>query len=88
MAYCSEISCDTGDLTLDQVLLRLFAVDSNGCIGIKLVWLWGEDCDGFESLDACAQVVTVEEAVKQAIVSDGCDGWGLGAFFVAPADPE
>jgi len=86
MATCSDISCDTGFLSLEQVLLRLFAVDENGCVGIKTMWLWGDDCEHFTDLDACGQVLTVEQAIKQAIVADGCDGWALGMFFVSPPE--
>lgn len=89
MATCSEINCDTGFLSLEQVLLRLFAVDENGCVGIKLGWMWGTDCTDLTSLDSCGQVMTVEQALKQTIISDGCDGWALGFFFTYPdEEPE
>jgi hypothetical protein len=88
MADCNALSCDTGYLDIEQVLLRLFAVDENGCVGLKIMWLWGDDCEGFTSLDECGQVLTVEQAVKMAVVNDGCGGWALGSFFISPPGPE
>jgi len=88
MATCSDISCNTGYLDLDAILLRLFAVDENGCVGIKLGWLSGTDCTNLTSLAQCGSPLTVEQAIKQAIVSDGCTGWALGFFFTYPPEEE
>lgn len=88
MANCSVIPCDTGALGLEQILLRLFAVDENGCVGIKLMWLWGDDCEGYEEVDVCGSVMTLEQVIKQAIVDDGCGGWALASFFVASPQDE
>ena len=86
MATCSTIQCDTGYLDIETLMLRLFAVDENGCIGLKLGWILCTDCAGLEPLDSCAAVTTLEQALNMAIVNDGCDGWALGAFFVNPGD--
>lgn len=81
---CSDITCNTGYLSLEQILLRLFAVDENGCVGLKIAYTWGIDCEDLTSLAQCGTALTVEQAIKQAIVSDGCDGWALNTFFTFP----
>lgn len=86
MADCSAITCNTGYLDLEQIILGLFAVDESGCVGIKSMWLWGADCEHFTDLSSCGSVLTVEQAIKKAVVSDGCDGWALGMFFVSPPE--
>ena len=86
MADCSIINCNTGYLDLETLLLRLFAVDQNGCVGLKLGWITGTDCEGLTDLAQCASVTTLEQALNMSIISDGCDGWALGFFFVYPSE--
>lgn len=83
--FCNAINCDVGTLDIESVLLSLFAKDANGCIGLKLGWIQGSDCSNLESLAECTAPLTVEQALKMSIVSDGCDGWALGMYFVYPA---
>ena len=84
MASCSEISCNTGYLDLDQILLKLFAVDEDGCVGLKLSYRWGLDCEDLTTLAQCGMPLTVEQAIKKSIVDDGCGGWALNVFFTFP----
>ena len=88
MATCSTIQCDTGYLDIETLLLRLFAVDENGCVGLKLGWIFGTDCEGLTDIESCTAPTTVEQALNMAIVNDGCDGWALGVFFVNPEGGE
>jgi len=88
MATCSEIQCNTGYLDLETLLLNLFAVDENGCVGLKLGLIIGSDCTNFTDLASCGSVTTLEQALNMAVVDDGCGGWALGTFFVYPTEEE
>jgi hypothetical protein len=61
----------------------LFAKDSNGCTGLKIVQLTETNCANLTDLVACGEVLTVEQALKMAIVDDGCGGYALGVFYLA-----
>jgi hypothetical protein len=84
MATCNKIDCSTGYMGLEDLLLSLFAQDENGCVGLKITWLTGVDCESLVSLQACGTVLTVEQAILSAIVDDGCGGNALGVYFVNP----
>lgn len=86
---CNKLECDTGKLTLEQILINLFAQDANGCVGIKMVELDETNCANLTDLKECGSVLTVEQAVKMALVDDGCGGFALGVFKLAGAeDPD
>jgi hypothetical protein len=84
MATCNNIDCSTGYVDLESLLVSLFAVDEDGCVGLKITWLTGIDCESLTDLRECGTVLTAEQAIKSAIVSDGCDGNALGVYFVNP----
>lgn len=88
MATCNKLDCASGYQDLESLLLSLFAKDENGCIGLKITWLLGIDCESLTSLQACGTVLTVEQAIKSAIVDDGCDGNSIGVYFLNPDAPE
>lgn len=88
MATCNNIDCSTGFVDLESLLVSLFAVDSDGCVGLKIVWLTGIDCELLTDLRECGTVLTAEQAIKSAIVDDGCGGNALGVYFVSPPDPD
>jgi hypothetical protein len=88
MATCNKLDCNSGYQDLESLLLSLFAKDEDGCIGLKITWLFGVDCEDLTSLQACGTVLTVEQAIKSAIVDDGCDGNSIGVYFLNPDGPE
>lgn len=80
---CNMIDCDSGRLDLETILLSLFATDTNGCTGLKIVQLTETDCANLTDVVACGTVLTVEQAIKMAIVDDGCGGYALGVFYLS-----
>lgn len=83
---CNKLTCDIGHLDLESILLSLFAKNAEGCVGIKLVQLTG-DCDTLTDLRECASNLTTEQAIKMAIVDDGCGGLALGVFTLSGDAP-
>lgn len=79
---CNKINCGDGFQDLESVIMSLFGKDANGCYGLKIVQLDENSCANLSSLDFCGQIVTVEMAIKLAIVDDGCGGNALGVFFL------
>jgi len=80
---CNIIDCDSGFINLETVLLSLFATDASGCTGIKIVQLTETDCENLTPVIDCGTVLTAEQAIKMAIVDDGCGGYALGVFYLA-----
>ena len=83
MAVCG-VPCNIGAIDLESLLVSLFAKDSSGCVGLKVVWLWGVDCEDLTPVATCGMASTLEQTLKLSIVEDGCGGWALGAYFVFP----
>lgn len=88
MATCNKIDCTSGYVDLESLLISLFAEDENGCVGLKITWLTGIDCESLTDLMDCGTVLTVEQAIKMAIVDDGCGGNAIGVYFLNPDGPE
>ena len=88
MATCNKIDCNDGFIDLESLLISLFAVDENGCVGLKITWLTGIDCDYLTDLRECGTVLTAEQAIKSAIVDDGCGGNSIGVYFLNPDSGE
>lgn len=83
------IACNIGPMSLDTLLASMFAKDANGCVGLKLMWLWGVNCESLEPVTDCGSTVTtLEQAINMAAVSDGCDGLALGVYFTFPDQGE
>jgi len=78
------LTCDVGHMSADQILLNMFAKDENGCVGLKVTWFWGVPCENLTPLAGCAEIVTFEQALQQAVVDDGCGGMALGVYFMFP----
>lgn len=86
MATCNKIDCNDGFIDLESLLISLFAQDEDGCVGLKITWLTNIDCETLTDLRECGTVLTAEQAIKSAIVDDGCGGNSLGIYFVNPSD--
>jgi len=86
MATCNKIDCNDGYIDLESLLISLFAKDEDGCVGLKITWLTNIDCENLTDLRECGTVLTAEQAIKSAIVDDGCGGNSLGIYFVNPAE--
>ena len=80
---CNIIACDSGFVDIETVLLSLFATDTNGCTGLKIVQLTETDCANLTDVITCGSALTVEQALKMAIVDDGCGGYALGVFYLS-----
>ena len=88
MATCNKIDCNDGFIDLESLLVSLFAQNEEGCIGLKITWLTGIDCEFLTDLRECGSVLTAEQAIKSAVVDDGCGGNSLGVYFLNPDGPE
>ena len=80
---CNIIDCASGFIALESVILGLFATDTNGCTGLKIVQLTETDCANLTPVVDCGTIVTAEQAIKMAIVDDGCGGYALGVFYLS-----
>jgi hypothetical protein len=78
LGECLNFECAT-PLDFDGLLVRLFGVDSNGCIGMKIV-VNSYSCDELTSAVECASDMTLQEIVQNAIVDDGEGGVALNVF--------
>lgn len=72
---CKTFPCAT-PLDFEQTLVSLFAVDSYGCIGIKIA-ANTDACAGLESAIECASDMPLWEVIQGAIVDDGYGGNAL-----------
>ena len=80
---CNIIGCGDGYIDIETILLSLFATDANGCTGLKIVQLTETSCANLTPVMACGTVLTAEQAIKMAIVDDGCGGYALGVFYLS-----
>jgi hypothetical protein len=79
---CNKLACAEGHLDLETILLGLFAKNLDGCIGLKIMALPDTTCDTMTDVRTCGDILTAEEALKSAIVDDGCGGWALGVYLL------
>lgn len=70
---CQDQEC-ASPLDFDSLLVSLFGVTSDGCVGLKVVhnpFLCEDDAN------LCATNLTLQQLIEKSIVSDGCDGNAL-----------
>jgi hypothetical protein len=77
--YEKCVVCDGSEITLEQLLLSLFRIDSEGNVGMEVkLNVCSEDSTPFVPCDGSTR--TTDQAVKASIVIDECGHCALKLF--------
>jgi hypothetical protein len=88
-SICDGLGCTDGFMDLPMAIKSIIGklpegVEAIECTGLKTHGHLAK-CTDLTDLTACGTRYTLEQALKSALVNDGCDGWAL-RIWVLPRD--
>jgi len=69
-------------MSAEKLLLNLFYVDTNGCVGIYMNSISVATCNDITPVITCENEYTLDKAVSEALTVDDCGKVAINVFTI------